>query len=185
MAGSVDTLSSQSNTVTRKVTDPDRGIQLKRTKLKFNKAKVAKALSHSESCNQRSWSYDQLLDQLPEKHWFADTPEAKAAREAAEAKQAPTGVWLVADEGVYIMSNGTGTVGKTTRSKTVAYAHGHRDYEAKRAAVGGDDFQIYVEAEIIQEALDHIDSTNMTLVLWEDRMGFLYDRHPDAPIGHR
>jgi len=112
--------------------------------LKFNAIDALQLLRHSEKSPEHSPCYEQ--------------PES-----------AKPGLWLVHDQGVYLMSNGkpgwmvekTSPNGKggTTSMNKVTYAEGCNPdtdndfYDTARYLVGGDDFGDYIPASMIRNAL--------------------------------
>ena len=85
--------------------------------------------------------------------------------EFSDKSEARPGLWIVGDQGVYLMSNSRTGIFKPSKageepSHLVAYAHqcdptGDFDtwWENKRAAFGGDDGVEFLSAEFIEAAL--------------------------------
>lgn len=70
----------------------------------------------------------------------------------------PRGFWIVGDEGVYMMHNGTAPEGT---ENTVIYAEECNPktnpdwYDVKHATFGGDDGADFIEMDVVRKALDH------------------------------
>lgn len=108
-----------------------------------------------------------------------DSKNAKEWRlaygEYSDKAEARPGLWLVGDQGVYLMSNskdGVLKAGSTPEnpSHLVAYAHqcdptGDFDiwYSNKRTAFGGDDGVEFLEAKFIEAALVNAKNGKMSL----------------------
>lgn len=108
-----------------------------------------------------------------------DSKNAKEWRlaygEYSDKAEARPGLWLVGDQGVYLMSNSKDGVlkdGSTPEnpSHLVAYAHqcdptskGDDWYDNKRAAFGGDDGVEFLDASFIEGALAKAKNGKMTL----------------------
>ena len=94
--------------------------------------------------------------------------------EHSDPKDAQPGLWMVGDQGVYLMSNSKDGVlkpGSTAEQPNhlVAYAHqcdpdgGGDWYSNKRTAFGGDDGVEFLEAKFIEAALAKAKSGKMSL----------------------
>lgn len=119
--------------------------------LTFKVSEVRRLVEHSKACKEHRPSYEDLF--VPEYHKGGevkkdenDWPDSKNIDHC----KLPAGLWLVADQGVYLMSNGNPSLlveeGKSTN--IVAYAAESDPtagsefddwYEAKHSIMGGDD----------------------------------------------
>ncbi len=114
-----------------------------------------------------------------------DSKNAKEWRlaygEYSDKKEAQPGLWLVGDQGVYLMSNSKDGVHKPTSSAEnpehlVAYAHqcdpngGNDWYSNKRSAFGGDDGVEFLEAGFIEAALANAKNGKMSLNVTPSRI---------------
>jgi hypothetical protein len=131
--------------------------------LNFNRAQVETLLAHSKHAAERSPNPEQLFDprhrkdgQRPaEGHW-PDLDEV-------DTSTIPYGLWLVADHGIYLMSNASqrDIVDPDTNRSRVAYAEGvNADtedfdtwWENKRLYMGGDDQALFIDGQEIEAQL--------------------------------
>lgn len=137
--------------------------------LKFKANDVRILLDHAKSCTMHSPTFEQMFDpayrvdgkEVPE---GADFPTAKDV----DNSLVPFGLLLVADQGVYIMSNGEPRDIVTPHpedpmkgTSRVVYAEGISPgtnefddwWERKRAAMGGDDQGLFLNGDDVEEAL--------------------------------
>ena len=108
--------------------------------LKFDLREVAPILEHSEKSPEHKGIYGDMRFAKP-------------------------GLWLVHDQGVYLMSNGKPSQEDTSKPEgenlRVAYAEGCEPnadsfdwYQRSRDEVGGDDFVEYIAAKDVRKAID-------------------------------
>lgn len=112
---------------------------------------------------------------------LADSEAAEKRRPTFEqaAENVPAGLWLVGDQGVYIMSNAS-PVGEKA---DVAYAHQVDPttlpfddwWQAKRASFGGDDGVEFVEADTVRRWFGGTQGDTLTLELDAVTMEFIDD----------
>jgi hypothetical protein len=123
------------------------------TKLYFSLAELDPIINHSLCAAERAWPYGMV-------------PEGMDAN-------APAGLYLVKDSGIYLMSNSThrqSPVGGGEGCR-VAYAVGFDPntdedvWERSRDAVGGDDFVEMIEVEDINEMIgrDKVGCTHLEI----------------------
>ncbi len=128
-------------------------------RLHFDQALVRQLLDHSKAATERSPSYDQLY----EGRFRRDGKDADLdnlgsdnfpTADDVDPTRIPPGLWLVGDQGVYLMSNGkpallvdpadTRTSWPTPPRRTPPPAS-TAWWEVKRAAFGGDDGVVFLE----------------------------------------
>lgn len=128
-------------------------------RLHFDLALARRLLDHSKASTERSPTYDQLYDgQFRRDGKDADLDKLSADNfpTAADVDPAkvPPGLWLVGDNGIYLMSNGLPALRpeQERSANVVAYA-AEADpktnpdgwWEVKRSAFGGDDGVVFLE----------------------------------------
>ena len=137
----------------------------KTTTLKFNTVEVRKLLAHAKACVSHAPTLEQLFDpefrfdrkEVPE----GTFPEAKEV----DLTRIPFGLHLVADHGIYLMSNGHDPEEPKTSPENPAravYAEGFNPdkvefdtwWDGKQAAMGGDDQCLFLPGESIENALN-------------------------------
>lgn len=112
-----------------------------------------------------------------------DSKNAKERRTSFDDPQASPGLWLVGDQGVYLMSNSKQGVLAPDHSPEhphyfVAYAHGCNPsededwYEIKRHSFGGDDGIVFVSAAQIEPSLVG-NSALVEIDLTPEHIGFI------------
>lgn len=109
--------------------------------LRFNLNDLRPLVEHTKSCTEHFPTYGQQQ----------------------EGEVIPAGLWLVHDEGVYLMSNGKPSLprGDNNNSSKVVYAeycHPQEDedyYDNAREEVGGDDFAEYLPLDVIETGLQN------------------------------
>jgi len=136
-------------------------------RLHFDNERVSLLFRHSRSASSRLPTLDQTFDGQCRKDGRTIDPLTAgggvlpSGHDVDKAK-VPAGLWLVADHGIYLMSNGEPALfadaGRTTH--VVAYA---REVDpninpmtwstSKRAAFGGDDGVVFLDAQFIDEML--------------------------------
>lgn len=127
-------------------------------RITFNKQTVHELLTNSENATERRPNLDQLFDPALRKD--GKTPQLSGdswpTEEDLKPNIIPAGLWLVGDQGVYLMSNETLT---DNNKPTVTYANEINPhtlefddwYDAKQAAFGGDDGVVFLEAAALRE----------------------------------
>ena len=136
-------------------------------RLHFDAALVRRLLDHSKAAPARSPTMDQLfegrfrkdgqdvdIDTLPIGAWptAADVDPSKL----------PAGLWLVGDQGIYLMSNGSpGLLVDPSKTANVVAFAAEADpakqpdtwWGAKRAAFGGDDGVTFLDLAFVEALL--------------------------------
>ena len=156
------------------------------TRLRFDMEQVAGLARHSRAAPERRMTIAQRAEIYGE--------DRCATLQPGEERLAPPCLWLVKDEGIYLMSPGIhpdpGPGDRPTRPP-VAYADGFdptRDdrlavWDRARDAVGGDDFAEAVPLEWVDAALA-ARSPEFVLEFGLDAIGLLLPagppRHPDT-----
>lgn len=130
-------------------------------RLHFESALVERLLTHATNAPEHRPTFDQMCDgqfRRDGKSFDFDGSSADLpTSEDVDATKIPAGVWLVGDSGIYLMSNGAPPllVDGAGPSHVVAYAaecdpRGGGDWwDTKRAAFGGDDGTVFLEASFI------------------------------------
>lgn len=132
-----------------------------RTILRFNKADVTTLLDHARNCERHGAAYDHLYDpryrkdgKTPQKGHFPKPDEI-------DDSKIPWGLFLVADEGVYLMSNGEPRDIVSGNRSRVAYAEQCNPntmesdalHDSKTAIMGGDDQSLFLPGDTIANAV--------------------------------
>lgn len=150
-------------------------------RLKFPAAKVRKLLEHTLAAPGHKLTISERLEIFGEPKGWVVQPD--------EEKRGKPGLWLVKDEGIYLMSNGTpglladGMIA-TGQEKPgearlmVAYAKGYDPtkedrgevWDKARDAVGGDDFVELVPVDWIEKALAG-DAAEVVITMSGNTMG--------------
>lgn len=130
-------------------------------RLRFKRSEVKVLLEHAKRCNRHAPTYDQMYD--PQYRFDGRSPEEGVlpTSEDVDYTKVPFGLWLVADHGVYLMSNGEPHDILESEHIRIAYAEGINPdadefdawWEAKNAAMGGDDQVVYIEGEDLGRAM--------------------------------
>ena len=136
-------------------------------RLHFNQALVRQLLDHSRAATERSPS----LDQLYEGRFRRDGKDADLdnlgsgnfpTSDDVDPTKIPPGLWLVGDQGVYLMSNGKPAllVDPADTRHVVAHAAEANPaggveawWDVKRAAFGGDDGVVFLELSFAEGLL--------------------------------
>jgi len=129
-------------------------------KLHFDRDIVARLLDHTCKALEHSPNYEQLYEDRYLKKGV--TPTKRPRPEDIDTSKIPPGLWLVGDQGIYLMSNGcpglrsddTGKGALVARAfETDPDRHPDTWYGTKVAAFGGDDGCEFISAGIIQQVL--------------------------------
>lgn len=137
--------------------------------LTFKVKEVRRLVEHSKACKEHRPSYEDLFS--PEFHKGGKVKKDENGwpdSENIDRSKLPVGLWLVADQGVYLMSSGTPAllVEEGKDANVVAYAkesdptaEGEFDdwYDAKRSIMGGDDCVITLSVAMFEPALALLD----------------------------
>ena len=120
--------------------------------LTFDPIKVAALLRDSAAAEKRRPTFDQQIGRLGAREGLGDEGAMGAAMGGAELDSAagadiPPGLWLVKDEGVYLMSNG-----EVRGEPKVVYAQGYDPHQGEvwdkcQRVMGGDDMFEFVPAD--------------------------------------
>lgn len=133
--------------------------------LTFNVGQVRRLLGHAKAATEHQPSYEDLFE--PSFHLGGKVKKDKNGwpdSENIDRTKVPAGLMLVADNGVYLMSNGTPSllVEEGKPNNVVAYAResdptssdgGDDWYDAKRRIMGGDDCVITMESRMFEPVL--------------------------------
>jgi hypothetical protein len=131
-------------------------------RLHFERAFVQRLLAHAKDAPEHRPTFDQMCDgqfRRDGKNFDFDRSSADfPTSEDVDPAKIPAGLWLVGDRGIYLMSNGAPPLllGDSTSSHVVAYAaecdpRNPGDWwDLKRAAFGGDDGTIFLDAPFIE-----------------------------------
>ncbi len=153
------------------------------TQLFFDMEQVAGLARHSRAAPERRMTMGQRAEIYGE--------DRCAVAQPGEERLAPPCLWLVKDEGIYLMSPGIHSGAETERRSArppVAYASGFdptRDdrmavWDRARDAVGGDDFAEAVPLEWVVAALS-ARSPEFVLEFGPDAIGLLLPARPPTP----
>lgn len=131
-------------------------------KLHFEAETVRQLLAHTQSALTHNATFEQMYDAACRKDGRAVDPDGDTLPIAADVdvSKVPAGLWLVGDQGVYLMTNGPPPllVDPAGSRHVVAYAHEanpERDgwWSAKRAAFGGDDGVVFLDPAFVTAML--------------------------------
>lgn len=127
-------------------------------RLHFDGTTARRLLAHSVAAAARGTTMGQLFEGACRRDGLDVDPDGDRMPGAGEAdpSKVPPGLWLVGDQGVYLMSNGTpGLRGRdgAADAAVAAETRGEGAHEAKRASFGGDDGVEFLDAAMIAEAL--------------------------------
>lgn len=122
-------------------------------KLFFDSAEVWEQLKHALASPDHSSTLDQHLEYVMRtKGVDSDAAFALLSSVEMPTQEVPAGLWLVKDDGIYLMSNAV-----AGRDGHVAYAVGFNPtnnvgvWDAAREVVGGDDFEEFLPASMFPE----------------------------------
>lgn len=120
--------------------------------LRFNPIEVAALLRESRAAEKRRPTFDQQIGRLAAREGLGDEAAmgaaiGGAALDSAAGADIPPGLWLVKDEGVYLMSNA-----ELQGDPKVVYAHGYDPHQGEvwdkcQRAMGGDDMCEFVPVD--------------------------------------
>jgi hypothetical protein len=123
------------------------------TKLLFNSADVWRQLQHAIADTGHSPTIGQKLEYIMRTKGVSEDEAFESfATVDVPREEVPAGLWLVKDDGIYLMSNGV-----SDRECGEAYAVGFdpkRDqdvWDLSRDAAGGDDFSEFLAASMFPE----------------------------------
>ncbi len=133
-------------------------------RLHFDLALVQRLLDHSKAATERRPSLDQLYEgRFRRDGQDADLENITAANfptmDDVDPARIPPGLWLVGDQGVYLMSNSRPPLlvdAADTRNVTAHAAETSPAadpdgwWEVKRAAFGGDDGVVFLELRFVE-----------------------------------
>jgi hypothetical protein len=142
--------------------------------LEFDPSAVWSALRHSMESGERRPTMTQRVQRLASRKgltedqavelYFSDGDLEELTK---PGRDIPAGLWLVKDDGIYLMSNGTGALAPI-------YAKGF-DPERKAGVwsgasdtVGGDDFEEFLDARMFPEGPYEDSRTRLTVVISSD-----------------
>ena len=133
-------------------------------RLHFDQALVRQLLEHSKAATERRPSFDQLYEgrfRRDGKDVDLDTlgSDNFPTADDVDSTRIPAGLWLVGDQGIYLMSNGRPPLlvdPADTRNVTARAAETNPAvdpdgwWEVKRAAFGGDDGVVFLELPFVE-----------------------------------
>jgi len=154
-----------------------------RALLEVSKASENRRPNFVQLCDPDLWRDDLRPDRRAElaKSLEEDGYPAGISEADIDPAKLPAGLWIVGDQGVYLMSNAPIAEVKVAGHKHVAYARevdpetmGVDDWwEAKRRSFGGDDGADFVDAETLEQALTgetlEIDMTPTSMAILKPR----------------
>lgn len=137
--------------------------------LTFKVKEVLRLVEHAKACNDHQPSYEDLF--TPEFHLGGKVKKDEHGwpdPKNIDPSKLPAGLWLVADRGVYLMSNGAPAllVEEGKDANVVAYAKESDPtggdefddwYEAKNLIMGGDDCVITLPVAMFESVLAMLD----------------------------
>ena len=126
----------------------------------FNRAEVLILLAHSKNARERLPTLEQLCDPSHRKDGRTPDEGHWPTTEEVNIETIPFGLWLVADQGIYLMSNSKErdiVTAQKTRCR-VAYADGVNSesddfgnwWENKRLYMGGDDQCLFINGSDLE-----------------------------------
>jgi len=116
--------------------------------LTFKAGEVRRLMEHSKAAQSHSPSYNDLFNPAFHKGGKVKKKDGWPDKDNLDMSKLPAGLFLVADQGVYLMSNGSPSllVEEGSTRNVVAYAQESDPtsddedwYDAKREIMGGDD----------------------------------------------
>jgi len=131
-------------------------------RLHFELALVQRLLAHAKNAPEHRPTFDQMCDGQFRRDGTTFDFDGSSAEfptsEDVDPAKIPAGLWLVGDRGVYLMSNGAPPLllSGSSSSHVVAYAAECDPrspggwWDVKRAAFGGDDGTVFLEASFIE-----------------------------------
>lgn len=146
--------------------------------LVFDAAAILPLLTHAKACAKHSPTYDQMFDPAFLKEGRRLREDETPAMHDIDLERIPWGLHLVADDGVYLMSNGeprdivSGSAGGRSR---VCHAQGidpQREsfddwWERKVSHMGGDDQVLFLPGEDVEAALAR-DGASLRVAVWNN-----------------
>lgn len=124
---------------------------------KFPAAEVAKLVELSKNAPKRRPVYSQMID--PAFRLDGKKGDFNARESDVDQTKIPAGLWLVGDQGVYLMSNAAEQEKNDKGRLPVVYAQGLNPdvdedfYEQKRAMYGGDDGSDFLPVDMFEQVL--------------------------------
>lgn len=179
--------------------------------LTFSAAEVKRLYQHSQAATEHSPSFSQALDPKMHKGGVmldSEGKEVKLDRKGApidgwpdsknvDTTKVPAGLWLVGDQGVYLMSNGTpgdrisveGDGGPGRERHFVAYAAECNPdklefddwWDAKNRIFGGDDGSDYLPLSMFEKVLGLDDDAKVKIKLTASKISVVIDE-PKARV---
>lgn len=142
-----------------------------RTHLMFDKASVLAILALSEAAQERRPNIEQLFagEYRVDGKDFDMNGNGFPSSDDIDGTKIPAGIWLVGDQGVYVMSNHKASEGEGLPK--VEYAVGinpdvdEQWYDLKRAMFGGDDGCEFIDAATVRKALSSEGATHLAVKL--------------------
>lgn len=148
--------------------------------LRFKATHVAAQVLHAKNCDRHKLTISERLEIYGEEKGGNIQPD--------EDKRDKPGLWLVKDQGIYLMSNGVPGLKKKPGSDAlkVVYAEGYNPgnqgisviHDKCRAAVGGDDFCEALPLDFFEEVL----ATKPAVVRLHVTTNRIKIELPEAPI---
>lgn len=128
--------------------------------LSFDITQARTLVDHAKSSPEHRPTFSQQFEQELWKEGvgpLSDEQIFQSKGEHMDPSKIPAGLWLVKDQGVYLMSNGNpGLKNEDGKGYKVCYAEGMNPkadegwYEAACSAVGGDDFAEFIPAAWVE-----------------------------------
>ncbi|WP_455233589.1 DUF3085 domain-containing protein [Geopseudomonas aromaticivorans] len=147
--------------------------------LSFPLAEVRRLAEHADQCKEHAPTFSQHYDRAFWKNPAADLSNEQVyvnKGEHLDLSKIPAGLWLVKDQGIYLISNGSPRLqAEGSDSSVVVHAKGYNPecdedwYDAARSAVGGDDFVEFIPLEWIEHA-EKAGKTALEIVMTETEM---------------
>ena len=147
--------------------------------LTFPKARVRELLEHSKAATTRRPSFTQLYEPTLRKDGREPGPDDLPTGDDVDPAKIPPGLWLVGDQGVYLMSNATMTEGQERADLVYAAEVDPEklDFDTwwanKRASFGGDDGVEFLEADLIERWLEYAQGDTVHIRMTPESMEFL------------
>ena len=153
-------------------------------KMHFDAATVMRLLTHARTAPTRAPTMEQTFDGTC-RHDGNDVDVAVAAKgrwptaDDVDPAKLPVGLWLVGDQGVYLMSPGRPALCEEGASGNLVARSEETDprfapdrwYDNKVTAFGGDDGVVFLSAEFIERALQLVREERFALTVTPQRIG--------------
>lgn len=141
---------------------------MKPLSLKFKVSDILPLIAHTKGALERRPSWAQMCDAAfrhDGKEWNEGAPDFPKEGDV-DKRKIPAGLFLVKDEGAYLMSNGL----PRKRGTMCAYAKGCAPFNGH---IGGDDFSEFLAVEMFDGVVS-LGVKEFTILVTEENVSLLY-----------